>query len=361
MVKSSVFSIVLIFFMSLCSAQETGCFKTEADSSVSLETNIDFSKYDAFFVGEFHGVYATPAIKLSLIKYLNQHNGITDVFMEIGYSAAYLYNAYLSTGDTTLITQPILLYEYKKPEIDFWKRLYEYNKTLDHKVTIRGMDFERVEFLKVLKLLLPKGKEKPVEIVETLSFIDTINVDRISRVDDIQDTLYERIRYSMTRHTDAYEQFYGASFKIVAGIMFNVNTFRKFNARNKTMYHNMMKQMEESGVKKFVAFNGAQHAMKDRGILCGDLNRSKVFKNKLVDIVFTCKNCYDYNGTFSHPGGTTRPFETPYRSGTDMSNEYDRYFNATCKYTLLPSELSDKKKVQKYSDYIILIKDQPKF
>ena len=361
MIRAAIFSIGLIFSSVVGYTQETGCFKMGTDNSVSLETNIDFSKYDAFFVGEFHGVFATPEIKLALIKYVNQHNGITDVFMEISLSAAFLYNAYLSTGDTTLITTPLLLYAYKKPEMAIWKRLYEYNKTLDHKITIRGMDFERVEFLKVLKVLVPNGKEKPVEIAAMLSFIDTIIVNRISYRDDIQDSLYESIRSIMKQHTDACEQYYGANFKTVAGIMFNENTFKRFKMRNKTMYHNMLKQMEESGIKKFVTFNGAQHAMKDKGILCGDLRRNAAFKNKLVDITFTCKNCYDYNGTFSHPGGIMRAFETTYKKGTDMSDEYNRYFNNACKYTLVPSSVSDKKQVRKYSDYIILIKDQPKF
>ena len=109
MIRAAIFSIGLIFSSVVGYTQETGCFKMGTDNSVSLETNIDFSKYDAFFVGEFHGVFATPEIKLALIKYVNQHNGITDVFMEISLSAAFLYNAYLSTGDTTLITTPLLL------------------------------------------------------------------------------------------------------------------------------------------------------------------------------------------------------------------------------------------------------------
>jgi len=359
--RVTLVSVLFILSSRYCVAQETGCFKTEADHTVSLETNIDLSKYDAFFVGEFHGVYGVPEVKLALIKYVNQHNGITDVFMEIGLSAAYLYNAYLATGDTTFITMPLLIYAYKKPEMEFWKQLYEYNKTLNHKITIRGMDFERVEFLRVLKMQMPVGKEKPAEIAATLSYIDTINVKRISYQDDIQDSIYEYILSHMKQHTDAYTQYYGANFKIVADIMFNVNTLRKFKFRNKTMYRNMMKQIEESDIKKFVTFNGMQHAMKSKGMLCGDLERTKAFKNKLADITMVCKNCYDYNGTFSHPGGNTWAFEAPYKKGTDMTDEYNKYFNNACKYTLLPSGASDRRQVRKFSDYIILMKDQPKF
>jgi hypothetical protein len=59
-----------------CHAQQTGCFKPTANNEIELETNIDFSSYNAFFLGEFHGVYGISEIKLALIKYLNQHYGI---------------------------------------------------------------------------------------------------------------------------------------------------------------------------------------------------------------------------------------------------------------------------------------------
>lgn len=361
MIIKQFFLLPFFFTASFCFAQENGCFKAEADNTVSFETNIDLSRYDAFFVGEFHGVYGVPEIRLATIKYLNTHFGITDVFMEISYGAAYLYNEYLATGDTSFFMMPRLISSEKQTGMNFWERLYEYNKGLDHKITIRGMDFERAEFLKVLKMLMLPGKDKPAAIAATLSYIDTVNLDRVTREDDILDTVYEKMRAVMKGNRIAYEQYYGPNFKIVAGIMFNVNTFKKYKYRNKTMYHNMMEQIKGYGIKKFVTFNGAAHAMNSKGILCGDLKRSKAFKNKLADITLTCKNCYDFNGTWTHPGGSIKEFESPYRKGTNMDEVYDRYFNNNCRYTLLPSSVSDNKKVRKFSDYIILMKDQPKF
>ena len=58
-----------------------GCFKANVQNGLELESDIDFSKYDVFFVGEFHGVYGVPEIKLALIKYLNK-NLIRDVHVK---------------------------------------------------------------------------------------------------------------------------------------------------------------------------------------------------------------------------------------------------------------------------------------
>ena len=359
--RTTLLSLLLTFFAAIGYAQETGCFKLGPDDEVALETYHALDKYDAFFVGEFHGIQATPEIKLALIKYANQHNGVTDVFMEIGLSAAFLFNAYLESGDTTLITDPPLPTIYRNHGVNFWKQLYTYNKTLEHKLIIRGMDFERAEFLKVLKMLMPMGKEKPSEISGVLSYIDTVNLNRISNSDDIQDSLYTVIRNDMKQHNSTYEQYYGDKFKTVASIMYNVNSFNKFNSRNKTMYRNMEQQIEDDGIKKLITFNGAAHAWKDKGCLCGDLLRGAAFKNKLVDITFVCKNCYDYNGSFSHPGGRIWELEQSFNKVKEMDTEYDKYFNNGCRYTLMPASLSDKKNVRINTDYIILIKDQPRF
>ena len=121
-------SIAMIVTFSLCNAQETGCFKVSNNNELTFATDIDFSRYNAFFLGEFHGVYGVSEVKLAFIKHLNRNYGITDVFMEISISAAWLYNRYLATGDTTFFTAPVLPYGLKKPNKDFWKELYEYNK-----------------------------------------------------------------------------------------------------------------------------------------------------------------------------------------------------------------------------------------
>ena len=47
---------------------------------LTIDSNIKFSNYDAFFLGEFHGVYGVSEVKFALLKYLNKNCGVTDVF-----------------------------------------------------------------------------------------------------------------------------------------------------------------------------------------------------------------------------------------------------------------------------------------
>ncbi len=359
---------MLLFTASISHAQQFGCFKTATDNTLelSIDSNIRFDKYDAFFLGEFHGVYGVSEVKLALLKYLNKNFGLTDVFMEIGRSAAYLYNLYLSTGDTTLFTSPVLIYAQKKPNRDFWKNLYRYNKTLEHKITIRGMDFERAEFLKVLKMLAPKDKEKPLDIYTTLSFIDTVTIDTIGWLHgDIQrsyGSLYEDIRAEIDDNRSAFEQYFGDNMKQVDEIMYNEDTYSRFGKRNKTMYTNVVNEIERDSIKKFIVFAGLNHGnMAHKKTLAGSIKKKTGFKGRFVNIAMTCKNCYDWQLKPQYRFAPNRAPYTYYLNRSLMDDIYKEYFNSSCKYTLLPSAEVDDPTVKRFSNYIVLMKDQPEF
>ncbi len=360
--------VILLFIASRSSAQDFGCFKTTADQTLelSVDTNVDLSKYDAFFFGEFHGVYGTSEVKLALIKYLNKNYGVADVFMEIGYSAAYLYNEYLATGDTTLFTAPVLIYAQKKPNVDFWKELYSYNRTAAHKVIIRPMDFERAEFLKVLKILMPQGKEKPLDLYTTLAYIDTVVIDKIGLINSEEqkayNSLYEDIRNEIEENRESYEQYYGVNFKTVEEIMFNEDTYNNYGKRNKTMYRNMEKQIERDSIKKFITFAGLQYGnMAHKRTLSGMIKKNSAFHDRFVNIAMTCRNCYDWQLKPQYRQAVNRAPYTYYLDKKVMDEIYTKFYNGNCKYTLLPTSAVDEHIVERYSNFIILMKDQGEF
>jgi hypothetical protein len=360
--------LTCLLLTTLCHAQEYGCFKTAPDKTLelSVDTNVNLSNYDAFFFGEFHGVYGTSEVKLALIKYLNANNGVTDVFMEIGCSAAYLYNQFLATGDNMLFTSPVLIYAQKQPNVDFWQNLYKYNKTAQHKITIRGMDFERAEFLKVLKLLMPQGKEKPLDIYTTLAYIDTVTITDIGLINSEEmvayNSLYEDIRDEIEANRASYEAYYGANFKTVEEIMFNEDTYNSYGKRNKTMYNNMVKQIELDSIKKFIVFAGLQYGnMAHKKVLCGMLKKNGAFKDHFANISMTCRNCYDWQLKPKYRFAVNRAPYSYYLDTKMMDEIYGKHFNANCKYTLLPTRVVGHVVVKRFSDYIILMKDQGEF
>ncbi len=367
--KKYLFIAATFLCSAFCHAQEAGCFKGNDLSDMELESNADFSSYNTFFVGEFHGIYSTSEIKLALIKYVNTHYAVTDVFMEIGFSTAWLYNRYLATGDTTFFTNPVLTYAAKKVNRDFWKQLYAYNKTAAHKIIIHGMDFERKDFVKVMKLLMPPGKEKPKEIITSLTYIDTATavvvnlptfVDNATKQrlrNDSSVTIYETIKNDVMSHRAVYEHYYGADFKVVEDIMLNKDTYN--SQRNKTMYDNVTKQVKRDDIKKFIVFSGLMHGdMSYKGwhSLCNRLAK----KYKLVNIAMTCRNCYDSQAQHQ-PAAFYRGPATYDKDTVLISSIYEKYFNSGCKYTLIPTDEVNDKRVKKFSNYIILSKDQPVF
>jgi len=358
--------VILLFITCCAHAQQQACFRTTADSSLTIESNIDFTGYNAFLVGEYHGVYGVPEIKLALIKYLNRTYGITDVFMEIGYSAASLYNAYLATGDTGYFTAPEILYSQKNPNRDFWYRLYTYNKGLEHKITIRGIDFERGEFLKVLRWLSPKDKEKPALIADILMLIDTVSVPKVTELNSAsfkyQNMIYRRISEEMKKNETLFKLYYGANFRMISDIVFNPATYHSYSGREKAMYLNIEKQIERDDIKKFVVFTGIKHADNAKATgLPMLLSNTHVLKNKLVNIAMICKNCYDWQ---LKPEYRTAAFRAPYTYLEDtalLNSIYTRHYETSCKYIMFPVDSVDDDKVQRYSDYILLMKNQPEF
>ena len=360
MLQRFILILTLVAGAYSCDAQYAGCFMPDVNNEIQLETKTDFSKYRAFFVGEFHGVYGTPEVKLAMIKYLNKQLGVTDVFMEIGYSAAWLYNMYLASGDTSLFTRPELVYAGKQVNRDMWKQLYKYNKTLSHKIAIHGVDFERMDFVKTLKFLKPLGRLPPKEIAPTLSYIDTLAISKVNN--DSFSSIYEHLKKAVDSNRLLYEQYYGPNFKIVSSILFNENTFDKFKERNATMYQNLAKQIQQYGIRQFVAFAGMNHANRgDEQSLYSLVAKTDSFKSKTVDIAMVCKNCFDLQLA---AGKQTVPFRGPYTYEQDdklMNSVYGKYNDSKCRYLMIPtSDIADQR-VKQFSDYLILMKDQQEY
>ncbi|MCW3122860.1 MAG: hypothetical protein JWQ38_2352 [Flavipsychrobacter sp.] len=368
MKRFSVF-ILFLLIVQLCSAQQQGCFKRNAKGYLSIEGNIDMNSCNSFFVGEFHGVYGVSEVKLAIIKYAHEHNDVGDIFMEIGYSTTWLYNRYLQTGDTTLFTSPILTYAQKQVNRKFWKQLYEYNSQLKHKLVIHGMDFERMDFIKALKLLMPEGKEKPAEIRTMLCYIDTTIIKSTNaelrnkgHTGQLLNTMYDSIRKDIVKQRNSYKSYYGKNFDEVERIMFNRNTFKNYAERNEGMYTNVMKAVKEEKIKRFIVFAGLNHANKEGGYtLCSKLKNTAAIGKKIVTISMICKDCYDWQQPAERRYAAFRAPLTYVSDTVLLGNIYRRHFKAGCTYNLLRAADDSDKRVGDFSDYVILMKDQPEF
>ncbi len=231
------------------------------------------------------------------------------------------------------------------------------------------MDFERMDFVKALKLMMPKDKERPVHIRDMLSYLDTLTIKNANadihnkdRAGNQLNQLYDSVRQHFVNNRSAYRRYYGPYYKDVEQILLNENTFSKYADRNKAMYHNVVTDLKHEKIKKFIVFAGLNHANKEGGYtLCSQLMNDARLKGSLATIAMVCKDCYDWQ---QKPEHRFEPFRGPltYVADTVLLNDtYERYYNTACSYTLLPAVITANKKVKDFSDYLILMKDQPEF
>lgn len=343
-----------------CSAQQAGCIRADNIDGAELTAPFDLSDASIFFVGEFHGEPDVPEIKLALIKYLYAHYGVTDIFMEVGVSAAWLYSQYLETGDTGYFSQPVLPYAQQEYYRTFWKRLYAYNAGIGNKLRIHGMDFERIEFIRVLRLLRPERREMPEALRPVLQFIDTVSLPAApaAYLEDFarQNEVYERVRSGFSGHEEELKQFYGEHYRTVADIVFNVDRYLESDQRNEQMYAHISRAVREQGIDKCVIFSGQNHGNKSKaGTLANRLLLNSAKKNSFVEAEMLCRDCEEWSVKLRFRGPRA------YTADTTM---LERIFNSrslpACRYVVLPAAEVPDTKARQCADYLILIDDSLK-
>lgn len=316
---------------------------------------------DAVIVGEFHGVLGAFEIKLELIKKLNREFGYNAVFMEIGKSAAYIYNLFLQTGDITLLERPTMPYSIKKHEKEFWKYLYTYNESLtqNSRLKIYGVDFERLEFLKVLKLLIPKeyNTNNSTFTKKLVNDYDTL----IKSIDDYKEfnKLFKSYKNYFKDNLNEMRLIYGDNFHYLEDIFYNPASQENFKERNEAMYENTFAAVSQNDIKKIIGFFGLNHTNSKKSYsLVGKLINGTTFKN-VINISMVCKNCFDWQQYIK-----IAEYSGPYTYQRDkvlMESLFSKYFLPACKFTVIPTDAINDEKVKSFSNYLILLKDQPNF
>ena len=287
-----------VLFCKVVSAQtaEYGNLESDEYNERYLADKRDLAHYDIYFVGELHDYMQVPEAKLAVIRFLNRNDSVSDVFMEIGQSAAYLYNWYLETGDTAFITSPALVYAGSKENKAFWRGLYEYNKTLSKKMVIHGMDFERMEFMKVLKMLKQHTNEvqqTPFLLSVDSPKITTVNYDQLGKV-------INNFRDDIQQNEQVYKELYWSDFKLVQDIILNENTYAAYAQRDSTMFVNIRKQVQEQNIRKYLVFAGLNHCNRSDSATLYSRLLSFVRQQpgysederKIVNIAMLCYSCY---------------------------------------------------------------------
>ncbi len=188
--KKYISIFLLVLTISACSNIEKSEYldknkselKASYDSSDYNKLTGDLNANDIFLAGEMHGIKENYTLRLNLLMFLNENAGVRHYLAEMGYSSSFYMNKYLSTGDERylfLVTNSIAgSYDHSAEDVEFWRRLYTYNKSLPEKEKIKivGLDLEHQFWISILHLnSILKDKNLGPEIGEVLKELDTLS------------------------------------------------------------------------------------------------------------------------------------------------------------------------------------------
>ena len=313
-----------------------------------IDTTLQLSKYDAYFLGESHTVDFEPEFKFHFIKHLNSKYGVKDIFMEIGYSAAYFFNQYLQTGDTNILQTNRLPYLWGKYKI-FWKNLRIYNSTLQDslKVVIHGIDFERIEIFK----LLEKARDTSIKISDNLrQTFEIINTKSSNSNLFYGDKEFSKTLSSLkeifSKNTDEFKLLFKNNFNIVKSSLNNIsNANSSFSERNENWLINLRQIIIDSKISKFIGFFGAAHTRyNNKASLTVAIKNSNFFKGKILNIA----TVYSH---YSQGGNQIIEY------GHNEVETFETYYNKNCRAVIVKSSEVPKLNFKTESDFIIFAKE----
>lgn len=247
---------------------------TLAFNAVQVNNLMHLDAYKGIFFGEQHNNTFDPLIKYCFIATMSQSLGLRHVFIETGAAAAWRFNQYLQTGDTSWlysVSLPFTVGGYRR----FWQQLYDYNKILpaNKKLVMHGIDFERTEVFTTLLQLMPEGQAVPASLQALADTLTAHRADKPLAMYSMEDgkmtgindnsvfihTL-EYIQDELRAHQADAKTLYGANYPVVEAIITNPNKVTvKPVQRNKSMYKVMEKIIAAEHIDKFIGFFGNMH------------------------------------------------------------------------------------------------------
>ena len=320
---------------------------TKIDSSFNNKT---------IFFGEYHEIYALPEIKYNLITFLNQHYGHRDVVMEIGISAAFLYNKFLETGDTNFITSPRMVFVKTKTEMDYWIKLYQYNKSQpdERKIIIHGYDFERSEMIKFLFLHLPNS-EPPQELQSTIDLIKQYKNTKFKLPVDFW-TIHDKIKKDFDKQQELYKKYFTDNYTTVKQVLENEFMQNNVTKRNKTLFAALKTEAFYIAQRPFICFMGEAHTVKyDNSSLYSLVADDITQKTKPTTISILIKDLQNHGYQ-----NEKKKFDYEYFKNFNdkICENLFSTFNSGCDYSIISARQIPLKNTNDFSDYILLMTDK---
>lgn len=326
--------------------------------SFSLEKGFDslatgtlkqkLGNYKLILLGEggSHFLKFYEPLRFVWVKFLSEHFGLTNFFMEFGHSSDLLCNEFLQTDDTSYL--PKARFTAIKT---FWNRLYTYNEALpkNKKVESFGIDFERTHsYCRALKLILP-GTEPPTNIKASIDLIKNSKADSMDC--DYILALNSKLKEAINNNPTEFQQYFLGKFNDLKQIVFNNGSCKDSQRdRNKNMAENFISFDNKQNEKIYYGQLGMAHTILKNKNTAFYLNETSKFKNKVCVINTYCYNC-------STPEEQVSNWQVH-----NIEKDILKYFLPFCNSDFTLFDLTDNieltKKYSAYGQFLIIAKNQ---
>jgi hypothetical protein len=199
--------------------------------TLDIEDNNDFSSFklldedtkdkDMFLIGEYHYVKDNSKLQLKFLKYFKEKTNFKYLLWEASYLGGKNYNIFLETGDEKLLSP----YLNTEEELEFWKKLYEFNRSLknEDKIIVVAPDVGNIQNNISYLIDTLSSKELPKELQAHLSMLKEykVYIDKLFAVNDVDaETAY------MNSYTETSEKFMNLYTKVKDNISTYENIFK---------------------------------------------------------------------------------------------------------------------------------------
>ncbi|MGH4121604.1 MAG: hypothetical protein ACREV6_01500 [Clostridium sp.] len=253
-------------------------------SNLDIEDNNDYSSFklldkdtkdkDIFLIGEYHYVTANSTIQLKFLKYFKEKTNFKYLLCETPYLASKKYNIFMKTGDEKLLAPYLNTVE----ELEFWKKLYEFNRTLksEDKIIVVGPDVGNVQNDISYLIDTLSSKDLPKELQTQLSLIKEYKeyIDKLFAVNEEDaETVY------MNSYTENRKKFMNIYNKVNDNIPSYENIFKESSFDIEYVLNDLKNvlDIQEQSAKQYFETGDFASILRVRDVMIGE-NFSKLYK-----------------------------------------------------------------------------------
>jgi len=241
-------TILLVTILSLNGkAQDKWSTYDYLNCKISDTIQIDkLENYSVFLAGGIHTVSSSPQTKIDLLKYLYRNGNVRNLIIESGYASSFLINRYLDTGDASYICKDVNYHPHKEYR-QFWRELYDFNKTVTQSIKVIGIDDnERLStWFKALETIFTENATLNSAVIDSIVY----KVIQASR--NIHNPLNLDVDYlhviksdfidSFNEEKKIYQDILKDNFKHLELIITNDISIDRTKNTNRLMYENLMR------------------------------------------------------------------------------------------------------------------------